>query len=233
MTTATCFQFDCPGCRARLAVTAEERGGLITCERCNLEFPAPCFHQDSRTDRPPRRFRPRGYACHCPQCGATRQVLDAGDETECERCGRKFSPPGAPWLRWLRPVARVLTDEDQSRSLHHLMLSTERIWLPDAALEDRARRRFSFYCGACGRVQQARVWEIASQQRCRDCDALMIIPAPHGVQRVPCTPAAAAAPPEINRAKEVLYCPRCGTRCEDADRSRARRTYCALCDHWF
>ncbi|RMF71704.1 MAG: hypothetical protein D6744_17575 [Planctomycetota bacterium] len=229
---ATGFQFDCPACRGRLSITALERGGLISCSHCGVDLPAPCFHVDSREDRPPRVFQRRDYTCHCPHCGAPRAVMDVGHEVECESCGQLFTPPAAPWLQWLRPVARVLTDEDQARSLHHLIGGTDRVWMPDEVLEDREKQRFSFYCGACGRLQTARVWDIATQRACSACQSLMIIPAPHGAQVVPTQPAADRAD-ETPARREVLYCPRCGTRCPNADRSRVRRTYCAACDHWF
>jgi transcription elongation factor Elf1 len=218
------FRFDCPACAARLEIDRTQRGRLATCQACGQTFPGPAF-----PDPGPRRAVPRPdytYRCSCPFCmhETSASLRSAGRLRACEECGRDFVQPHSPWERWQRPVSRIFTRGDLRRSLHHLMLATFRVRLADHRLERRARRRFEFYCGACGHLQQARVWEIATQQRCAVCDAMMIVPCPpHRHRDADATACDGSA----------LFCPRCGTRVEPADRSRRTRTRCPACRKWF
>lgn len=137
------------------------------------------------------------------------------------------SPTIVPELGGVLPVARTFTRADLRRSLHHLMLATDRRYVPDVQLDPRARQRFVFRCGACGTEQIARVWDIASQRRCSQCHTMMIIPAP-GPRRLP-----RSTHPTPGLVDGVLYCPRCGRRIEHADRSRQVASYCPDCRVWF
>jgi predicted RNA-binding Zn-ribbon protein involved in translation (DUF1610 family) len=156
-----------------------------------------------------------------------------GGLRRCDDCGWSFPQPTPAWERWQRPVAKIFTRADQRRSLHHLMLSTDRRWFPDQALDERERRRFDFYCGACGRLQQARVWDIAAQRNSRWCDALMIIPTPRHARRAPIVPTEWSANASRQADRGALYCPQCGTPLAAADRTRQRMSHCLGCGIWF
>lgn len=224
------FIFDCPNCRGRLTITAAQRNLLLHCTHCNLQFPAPDFRR-SWLDAPAPRPLLR-YPCRCRHCNAVNDAVDAdaGLPLRCDGCHEWFPQPAAPWERWRRAVARVFTRADQRRSLHHLMFAGARLAWHDDDIELRALRRFEHYCGGCGRLRQARVWDIASQQRCPECRALFIVPCPphspvaERVERLTLWDAAAPL---------GLYCPVCGLAAPDGDATRARRSFCRRCAAWF
>ena len=183
MPAATCFIFDCPACGVRLRMDAGQRGHVLTCDACQTAFPGPDFLR-SFWDPPPQSCDEE-YTCRCPRC---RRALTAreharGRTIECAACGGQFIQPPPPWDEWRRRVARVITHYEQRWSLSHLLFVCERTFVPDEKLPAGWRRRFEFYCGQCGRLQRARVWDIAAQKRCTGCDALLIVPAPRAPRR--------------------------------------------------
>jgi hypothetical protein len=210
------FEFDCPRCGERCAIGAHERGRDVVCAGCRLAFPGPNF--------PVRTFGfERGNAPHLVQHAhgntQTRSVRQSADTPRRERSD-ETDGPGA---KWLRPVAKVFTAAERSYSLHHLMLGVRRLFRPDPALPPAGRRRFEFYCGACGRLQAARVWDIASQTCCVWCGELMIVPCPAHARR----------PTGDQPASVGLHCPRCGAEAAVSDRNRLRHSYCTRCRIWF
>ncbi len=176
--TAETFDFDCPNCRRRLRIRADQRNQPIECLSCAIVLPGPAYRRGQLDVAPPAP--PRPYECRCPTCELAARVSDAdvGALTRCGRCQDWFEQPPPPWEQWRRPVARVFTRRDRLGSLFHLMLSRDLARWPDAQLDPPSRRLFEFYCGRCGHVQIARVWDIASQQRCGDCQALFVVPSP-------------------------------------------------------
>ena len=184
------FHFDCPRCGERCRIAAGQRGALIDCRSCGLEFLGPLF--------------PLG-----PGDSISRDVAP------CET-------PAPPWDRWRRPVSKVFTRRDRSYSLHHLMMDERRRAYPDFRMMPRARRLFEFYCGSCGRLQDARVWEIATQTPCQWCNELMIVPTPSHARRT----ATSTNPAE-------LFCPQCGQRAPLSDPQRRRSSHCDHCSIWF
>ena len=217
------FHFDCPRCGERCSIALRERDTLVQCGSCRLEFPGPLYSAAPGAPRP--RSEEQMFECACPHCGKTRRQLENAHAVHvaCTACGNAFAVPKAPWAHWRRPVAKVFTHHDLSYSLHHLMMDVRRWIYPDHRLSPRARRSFEFYCGACGRLQKARVWDIASQTPCQFCNELMIVPSP---RHAPRGSAAADAP-------DRLYCPQCGQIATLSDKNRRRNSYCAACGLWF
>jgi len=145
--------------------------------------------------------------------------LRSGTPLVCSACGMTCLAATPPWERWRRPVARVLTRNDLRCSLHHLMFWAPRPRVASESLDVRARRTFEFYCGACGHLQQARVWDIATEQTCSICGTVMIVPAPVRM----------TVDDSERHEGAALYCPRCGQRIEPADRTRRTPTVCPAC----
>ncbi len=181
------FHFDCPRCGERCRILASQRGALIDCVSCGLEFLGPLF------------------------------PLGPGDSIS-----RDAAHCAAPWDRWRRPVSKVFTRRDRSYSLHHLMMDERRRIYPDFRMMPRSRRLFEFYCGSCGHLQNARVWEIATQTPCRCCSELMIVPTPSHARRT----TTSTGPAE-------LFCPQCGQHAPLSDPQRRRNSYCDHCSIWF
>lgn len=162
-------------------------------------------------------------AAACPHCGRIRRFDQSvlPSSTRCDGCGAEYQPAPPEWRRWELPVARVLTPHEQSLSLHHLMVAAKRAFFPDFLLQQRARRTHEFYCGHCYRLHRARTWDIAAQERCDGCGALMIVPTPF--------------PPPFRRRgsgrrpADTLYCPRCGAPAPGSDLSRRTAAWCAQC----
>lgn len=185
------FHFDCPRCGERCRIAAEQRGELIHCGSCGLEFLGPVF------------------------------PLGPGDSLAREAA--LCEVPALPWGRWRRPVSKVFTRRERSYSLHHLMMHQRRRAHPDLCLTPRARRLFEFYCGACGHLQDARVWDIATQTPCQWCGELMIVPSPAHPRRMTTS---STSPAE-------LFCPQCGQPAPLSDPRRRRNSYCDHCAIWF
>jgi DNA-directed RNA polymerase subunit M/transcription elongation factor TFIIS len=169
--------FACPACRGRLVMSREHERGSLTCPHCDTTIAAPPFFSRRRlgTAKP----WPELHVA-CEHCGEPHRV-DArwfGRSLRCGYCDR-VTPVAQPgWWAWHRPVAKFLTQEDLRRSLHHRMLATGRRAFADSAIPADTRRRFAFYCGHCGSLHEARVWDIASQMACEQCDVMLIIPPP-------------------------------------------------------
>jgi hypothetical protein len=206
MTTLTGFEFQCPACRVRLSIDEQQRGQRISCPHCHWAMTAPRYY----LGRP--GWRPRSvHESLTGECPTVDPAVAADDDS--------------------LPVARTFTREDRRWSLQHLMLSTSQRLMGDAMLGARARRRFEFYCGDCGSIQTARVWDIASQQPCSSCDSFVIIPAP--------CPRAASHDSHTARRRRApspkagLFCPQCGIGTPQADRTRQTRAYCRHCTLWF
>lgn len=200
----------------------------------------------------------REFEFDCPACGGRLWIPIQGRRLPVE-CGHCRQTSIAPWFHARpgerppsrasraggrgRPVARTFTAGDLRRSLHHLMLGCRRPYVPPPALSPRARRYFDFYCGACGALQWAQVYEIATQRPCGACDALMIIPAPEapggphaGDPPWPVAGPTAAIPPTAGRLPVtggLLYCPQCGRPVDGADRTRRAPSWCGACGLWF
>lgn len=169
--------FACPACRGRLVMSREHERGPLTCPHCDTTIAAPPFFSRRRlgTAKP----WPELHAA-CQHCGEPHRV-DArwfGQSLRCTRCDGATPVAEPSWWGWHRPVAKYLTQEDLRRSLHHRMLATGRRAFADSAIPADTRRRFAFYCGHCGVLHEARVWDIASQMACEHCDVMLIIPPP-------------------------------------------------------
>lgn len=220
------FAFECPRCHARITMDAAQRGRRMRCHHCKLDLPGPVFARARLGE--PDLWSDDTYVVTCEHCGHATHALAsaAGRERICGACGRSCVQPAPPWDRWRRVVAKVLTPDDQRRSLHHLIHSGESALFDDAELEAIARRRFMYYCGGCGKLHEARVFDIARQLKCVACDVLMIVPAPRGAGNI--------VDPEIDRLIEraTRFCPQCGQELEHTGPSRVRCTRCAADAEW-
>ncbi len=199
-TTRPAAAFRCPACRAWTAVGTSP---VATCRTCGQRVPVPprIAPDAGRSAGPP----PAEVQAACPHCHRALRIRpDVDASLTCPHCRRQIGRPG--WLRWWRPTARYLTPAELRYSLHHLMLSADYAWWPDAAIPEQARTRFEFYCGNCGELHTARVWDIGSQRYCGHCGVLLIVPTRHGV-RTTTAPTPPAAHP---RGTPRLYCPQCG-----------------------
>ena len=233
MITLTRFEFQCPSCRVRLTIDEQQRGKTVDCPHCEQQFTAPCYHVGEPGWRPKsiRETMPRA----CPACGGPAPVsFPSHSRRECARCGHEFAGTEAHSARLpSMPVARTFSREDRRWSLQHLMLSADKRFVPDALLGARAKRRFRFYCGDCGSIQVARIWDIASQLPCSTCDSLVIIPAPNPGVAYESPQPRAVVRPYVTEAATGLFCPQCGASTPNADRSRHTRAYCRHCTLWF
>ncbi len=203
-------------------IPAGQRGALINCGSCGLEFLGPVF-PIGPIDSISRETAPL-YECICPSCHEIQALAENAVSAAmvCQACNTAFETPAAPWARWRRPVSKVFTRRERRYSLHHLMMHERRRAYPDLWLSPRARRLFEFYCGCCGHLQNARVWEIATQTPCQWCSELMIVPTPcHASRRAASTGTA------------ELFCPQCGQRAPLSDPQRRRNSYCDRCGIWF
>jgi hypothetical protein len=249
---ADVFHFDCPACGTRQVMTIAERGRLRTCGKCGIAFPAPEFHAAGRLPGP--ACRDQEYAVHCTHCGVRQTVREttAGQLHVCDRCAATFRQPLPDWERWRRPVARVLPNDDfraspqvsrqagqmagrravRTRATDVPTLTALQPLQTGAALGPAAAAWFEFYCGACGVVQRAGVWQIALPGRCTVCGLRLVVPAPRA--RAPVSAAAwrlvRAAPLPGARG---LYCPKCGAYLAHADRTRNAAANCVRCAVWF
>lgn len=247
--SASMFEFDCPKCRCRCRAPTAAGSDHTACTHCGTAFPTP------HPPEPPGTQRSRARRTGCPACGR-RLRTHAGVRPRsyvCGYCRCEFPVPIDESHEWSRPVARVFTRRDRSYSLHHLMMHTRRAIFPDRALSARARRRFEFYCGLCGCLQPARVWDIAAQVPCRACDALVIVPSPvHRPERVVAWSSLSEMPEprprmsasgsqsalttDTDRATHTvstLYCPQCGRPSPQTAPSRLHMSFCDVCNHWF
>ncbi len=178
------FAFDCPACRERLSITAEERGQAVQCPHCATVLPGPDFPVRGVTARGAIRGwikRGKGGAVRTDGRHGGRPLQRMGGEAARRAGGGalyRTAGEAPEWERWRRPVAKVFNRHDLLRSLQHWLMDGRRVGPPDEELSDRERRRFEFYCGACGHMQQARVWDIALQADCTCCGLRLIVPAP-------------------------------------------------------
>ncbi len=155
-----------------------------------------------RSSGPP----PAEVRAACPHCARVLRIRPEADASlACPHCRRRIGPPG--WLRWWRPTARFLTPAELRFSLHHLMLSADYAFWPDEAIPADARTRFEFYCGCCGELHAARVWDIGSQRYCGRCGVLMVVPTRHAARA---TRPFDGPPPPAPQHERQLYCPQCG-----------------------
>jgi transcription elongation factor Elf1 len=206
--------FACPACRGRLVMSREHELGPLTCPHCDTTVAAPPFFSRRRlgTAKPWPEMR-----VTCQQCGELHRV-DArwfGRSLRCGHCDSLTGVEAPRWWRWHRPVAKYLTQEDLRRSLHHRMLATGRRAFADSAIPADTRRRFAFYCGHCGGLHEARVWDIASQMACEQCDVMLIIPPPlrpdhQREAELPRVPPKPPAPREPAAPRTGGFCTRCG-----------------------
>lgn len=193
--------FRCPACGAW---TAAGTSAVATCRACEQRVPVPprIDRDAGRSSGPP----PAEVQAACPYCQAALRIRpDADASLICPHCRRQIGLPA--WLRWWRPTARYLTPAELRYSLHHLMLSADYAWWPDEAIPREARTRFEFYCGACGELHTARIWDIGSQRYCGRCGVLMVVPTRHaarGGRR------AAEASTRTAAGGSQLFCPQCG-----------------------
>ena len=231
--TGRAFTFDCPACGARMKITADERDDLIQCAACRVEFPGPDFRSSRLDPAPPPRSR--SYRCACTICRGSVEVSEhfVGRYASCPHCKNAFRQPPPPWEKWRRPVAKVFTGADRRRSLHHLMLRHDYSAAVDERLSERDLRRFEFYCGGCGRLRQARVWDIAYQRVCENCGVLMIVPSLRWRRALSGQALVAYRAAASGQCSSRLYCPQCGGVVSPADRSRERMTRCPTCEIWF
>lgn len=207
--------FRCPACRAW---TPRGAGETVVCARCGQRVPVPVRIEPGgyRSAGPP----PAQVRVACPRCGQPVAVPpDADASFCCPACGGRIGAPAL--LRWWRPVARYLTPHELRYSLHHLMLSADYSWWPDSAIPPEARERFDFYCGCCGELHSARVWDIGSQRYCGHCGVLMVVP----VRRRPGRRGAGSDGPAPGRR---LFCPQCGAAVA-GDASRLGALRCGAC----
>ncbi len=217
------FEFDCPRCGRRCRIDPQQRGEAVACAGCRVVFPGPDFPlRPSGVSRGAGR-RSLGRAAGRAPAPAGQA---AGNAPELETATFATDESEARGAEWQRSVAKVFTAAERSYSLHHLMLGVRRFFSPDSTLPAEARRRFEFYCGACGRLQGARVWDIASQTCCVACGELMIVPSPPHRPRH-------AISAESAEPADALYCPGCGQAATVSDRRRVRHSYCERCADWF